>query len=63
MNLFTKVEIKANCYDYVVKRKDVWIVYTTNGKYWVCTVGGVQKNNDFYILTLATKKGKSDKND
>jgi len=52
------VEIKSKDYDYTIKKNDVWIVYTTTNKCWVCTIGGVIKQGNLYILTLA-EKGKS----
>lgn len=54
--------IKKEDFDYIIKKKDVWIVYTkTNIKPWICCIGGFSSDNDFYYLKLATK-GKSDGN-
>lgn len=55
-----ELELREEDYDYIIKKTDVWLVYTKKGKCWVCEIGGVKQENDKYILTLATK-GKSDK--
>ena len=54
--------IKKEDFDYIIKKTDVWLVYTkNNNKAWVCCVGGFSSDDDFYYLKLA-KKGKSENN-
>jgi hypothetical protein len=54
--------IKREDFDYVIKKRDVWLVYTKNSvKPWICSIGGFYSDNDFYYLKLATK-GKGDDN-
>ena len=50
-----ELELREEDYDYVIKKTDVWLVYTKKGKCWVCEIGGVKQENNVYILTLATK--------
>lgn len=54
-----EVTISKDYVTQIVKKQDVWIVYTKNSKYWVCEIDGIKTDNNFYILTLA-KKGKSE---
>lgn len=54
-----QVELREKDYDYIIKKTDVWLVYTTSKKCWVCEIGGVKQENNVYVLTLATK-GKSE---
>lgn len=54
-----EVTISKDFVSQIVKKRDVWLVYTKNDKCWVCKIGGVKEQDSFYILTLA-KKGKSE---
>lgn len=54
-----EVEIQKSDFSHIIKKNDVWLVYTKNSKCWVCKIDGIKLNKDFYTLTLATK-GKSE---
>ena len=55
-----EIVIRKEDFDYIIKKSDVWLVYTKNSnRAWVCCIGGLKSDNDFYYLTLATK-GKSE---
>lgn len=55
-----EIIIKKQDFSYVVKKRDVWIVYTTNGKHWICEIDGINIDEQLITLKLATK-GKCDK--
>lgn len=60
MNDFKEIIILKEDFSYVVKKQDVWLVYTKNKeKPWICCVGGLIVDSEFYTLILA-KKGKSE---
>lgn len=50
-----EVEIKQVDFSHMIKKSDVWLVYTKNNKCWVCEIDGIIEQDDFYILKLATK--------
>lgn len=50
-----EIIIKKQDFSHIVKKSDVWIVYTTNGKHWVCELNGFKEDGNFISLTLATK--------
>lgn len=52
-----QVIIKKEDFDFIVIKKDVWLVYTkNNSKAWVCCLGGVAVDANFYYLDLAKKR-------
>lgn len=55
-----EIIIKKQDFSHIVKKSDVWIVYTINGKHWVCELNGFKEDGNFISLTLATK-GKCDR--
>lgn len=57
-----EVEIKQVDFSHIIKKKDVWLVFTKSNKCWVCEIGGITDNDDMIVLKLATK-GKSGTND
>lgn len=50
-----EVTISIDFVSQIVKKRDVWLVYTKNDKCWVCEINGIIEQDDFYILKLATK--------
>ena len=60
MKYFKEIIISKEDFSYVVKKQDVWLVYTKNKeKPWVCCINGIITDNEFYTLILADK-GKSE---
>ena len=57
-----EVEFKQIDFSHIIKKKDVWLVFTKSNKCWVCEIGGITKKNDMVVLKLATK-GKSGRRD
>lgn len=55
-----EIIIKKQDFSHIVKKQDVWIVYLTNDKYWICEIGGLIYDDEFITLKLATK-GKCDR--
>lgn len=50
-----EVVIKKEDFSHIMKKNDVWIVYTKNNKHWVCKIGGFEESSDYITLYLATK--------
>ena len=50
-----EIVIYKQDFDHIVKKNDVWIVYTKNKNHWVCEVNGVIFENNLITLKLATK--------
>lgn len=50
-----EIVIYKQDFDHIVKKNDVWIVYTKDNKHWVCKVNGVIFDNNLITLKLATK--------
>lgn len=60
MKEFKEIIILKEDFSYVVKKQDVWLIYTKNKqKPWICSVGGLITDDEFYTLILANK-GKSE---
>ena len=55
-----EISIKKEDFSHIVKKSDVWIVYTLNDKHWVCKPNSFKEDGIFITLTLATK-GKCDR--
>ena len=53
------IVIKKSKIDFIAEKKDVNIVYLTNGKFWVCVKNNymIDLNNGFVQLQLAEKEG------
>ena len=52
----TQIIIKKEDFDFIIKKPDVWLVYTKNNKRaWICCIGGITVDANFYYLDLATK--------
>lgn len=51
------VQISKANFSHLIKKSDVWLVFTTQGKCWICRPDGLREDKDFYILELAPKKG------
>lgn len=50
-----EVVIKKEDFSHIIKKKDVWIVYTKNNKHWICMIGGFVDGGEYITLYLATK--------
>lgn len=50
-----EIVIYKQDFGHIVKKNDVWIVYTKDNKHWVCKVNGVIFDNNLITLKLATK--------
>lgn len=55
-----EIIIKKSDLSHIIKKPDVWIVYLTNNKHWICEIGGLVYDDEFITLKLAIK-GKCDK--
>lgn len=55
-----EVTIQKEDFSHIIKKQDVWLVFTKNNRCWVCEIDGVFLLSDqsFYILKLASKKGR-----
>ncbi len=50
-----EIIIRKQDFSHIIKKSDVWLVYTTNKRCWVCCIGGYEEDGDLITLTLATK--------
>lgn len=58
-----EIIIQQQDFSYVVKKKDIWIVYMTNGKHWICEVDGIDIDDKRLITLKLATRGKCEKND
>lgn len=55
-----EIIIQKQDFSHIVKKSDVWILYTKNNKHWICEVDGIEFGEEIITLKLATK-GKCDR--
>lgn len=51
-----EIIIKKQDFSHILKKQDVWILYTKDNKHWICCIGGVIYDDEFITLKLATKE-------
>lgn len=51
------IQIPKTSFSHLIKKTDVWLVFTIQGKCWICRPNGMLEDGGFYILELAPKKG------